>query len=94
MRTAVLNPVFTSTFHAILGADAYLAGDTEELEGIVIDGNNVMITFEKVAPDALLTFTQFAPLPQKYFTDVDPLQIQQAKFFQTQLGQVHIKLKK
>ena len=92
MRTAVLNPVFTSTFHAILGADAYLAGDTEELEGIVIDGNNVMITFEKVAPDALLTFTQFAPLPQKYFTDVDPLQIQQAKFFQNPIGSGQYKL--
>lgn len=86
MRTAVLNPVFTSTFHAILGADAYLAGDVEELEGIVIDGNKIIITFAGIAPDALLTFTQFAPLPAKYFTDVDPLQIQQAPFFQKPVG--------
>ena len=72
LKTAVLNQVFINTFKAIKGADAYLAGTAKSIDGIVIDGNKITITFDKVAPDALLTFTQFAPLPEKYFTDVIP----------------------
>lgn len=86
MNTAVINSVFLSTFQAIKGSEAYLAGEADGLEGIVIDGNTITITFDKVAPDALLTFTQFAPLPQKYFEDVDPLMIQQADYFQSPVG--------
>lgn len=86
LKTAVLNQVFINTFKAIKGADAYLAGTAESIEGIVIDGNKITLTFDKVAPDALLTFTQFAPLPEKYFTDVDPLKFQQAEYFQNPIG--------
>jgi len=86
LKTAVLNAVFSSTFKAINGCDAYLAGTNKSIDGIVIDGNKITITFNKVAPDALLTFTQFSPLPKKYFTDVDPLKFQQATYFQNPIG--------
>ena len=86
LKTAVLNQVFINTFKAIKGSDAYIAGTAKSIEGIVIDGNKITITFNKVAPDALLTFTQFAPLPEKYFKDVDPLKFQQAGYFQKPIG--------
>ncbi|WP_243283357.1 ABC transporter substrate-binding protein, partial [Clostridium tertium] len=86
MKTAVANPVFLNTFKAIKGSEDYLAGKAQELSGIVIDGNKITITFDKVAPDALLTFTQFAPLPEKYFEGVDPLKFQQAEYFQNPIG--------
>lgn len=82
-KTAVLNAVFKSTFTAIAGSDD---GKAETFSGIKVDGNKIEITFDKVAPDALLTFTQFAPLPKKHLEGVDPLKIQQDKFFQNPIG--------
>ena len=86
MKTAVINSVFLGTFKAIEGSEAYMNGEADGLSGIVIDGNNITITFDKIAPDALLAFGQFSPLPAKYFKDVDPLMFQQAKFFQNPIG--------
>ncbi|SCK01857.1 Dipeptide-binding protein [uncultured Clostridium sp.] len=93
MHTAVVNPVFLNTFKAIVGSEDYLGGKSEELEGITIDGNKITIKFDKVAPDALLTFTQFAPLPAKYFEGVDPLKFQQAEYFQNPVGSGPFKVK-
>lgn len=85
-KTTVCNPVFFSTFKAIAGSADAAGKINETFSGIVIDGQKITITFEKIAPDALLTFTQFAPMPKKYFDGVDPLQLQQAPFFQHPIG--------
>lgn len=86
LKTTVLNSVFRSTFEALKGAAAYEDGSAEHIEGIAVDGNKITLTFKKVAPDALLTFTQFAPLPKKYLADTDPISLQQAKYFQSPIG--------
>ncbi|WP_373265630.1 ABC transporter substrate-binding protein [Hungatella hathewayi] len=86
LKTTVLNSVFRSTFEALKGAAAYEDGSAEHIEGIAVDGSTITLTFEKVAPDALLTFTQFAPLPKKYLADTDPISLQQAKYFQSPVG--------
>lgn len=86
MKTAILNQVFLNTFKSIAGSEDYLEGKAEEISGIKIDGNNIEITFDKVAPDALVTFSQFSPLPKKHFEGVDPLKFQQAKYFQKPVG--------
>lgn len=85
-KTPVVNPVFLSTFKAIEGSTNANGGLNETFSGITIDGQTITITFDAVAPDALLTFTQFAPVPQKYFEGVDPLQVQQAAYFQHPIG--------
>lgn len=84
--TGVVNSVFQDTFKAIEGCTEFLAGEAEEITGIAVDGTTITITFEKVAQDALLTFSQFAPLPQHLLADVDPLQFQQAEYFQNPVG--------
>lgn len=84
-KTPVCNPVFTSTFAAIEGSKTNDAWN-DTFSGIVIDGQTITITFDKIAPDALLTFTQFAPVPQSEFAGIDPLQVQQAPFFQHPIG--------
>lgn len=86
LKTTVLNNVFGNTFKAIEGATEYLDGKADEISGITIDGNTINIKFDKLAPDALLTFTQFAPLPEKHLKDVDPVQFQQAEFFRNPVG--------
>ncbi|MEG0442145.1 MAG: ABC transporter substrate-binding protein, partial [Oscillospiraceae bacterium] len=82
-KTPVCNPVFMSTFKAIAGSDD---GKADTFSGIAIDGQKITITFDKIAPDALLTFTQFAPVPKAAFEGVDPLQVQQAPYFQSPIG--------
>lgn len=86
LKITGLNAVFGSTFNAIEGAEEFVAGTAEEITGIVVDGNNIKITFAKLAPDALLTFTQFAPLPMKHFEGEDPLNFQQSSFWQNPVG--------
>lgn len=93
MKTAVINSVFLNTFKAIEGSEAYLDGSAESVSGVVVNGNTITITFDKVAPDALLTFTQFAILPAKYFENVDPLKFQQAEYFQNPIGSGPFKVK-
>lgn len=82
-KTAVINAVFKSTFGAIEGSDD---GKAKTFSGIKTEGNKITITFAKVAPDALLTFTQFAPLPKALLENVDPLKLQQDKFWQKPIG--------
>ena len=86
LKTTVLNSVFRSTFEAIEGAADYVDGKADHISGIAVDGRTITLTFEKVAPDVLLTFTQFALLPQKYLADVDPISLQQANYFQSPIG--------
>lgn len=64
--------------------EAIPSADDFDLYGVypAIDaGQKIIITFDKIAPDALLTFTQFAPVPKSEFEGIDPLQVQQAPFF-------------
>ena len=86
LKTTVLNNVFANTFKSLEGATAYLDGKADEISGIVIDGNKIELKFEKLAPDALLTFTQFSPLPKKHLKDVDPVTFQQSEFFRNPIG--------
>lgn len=93
LKTTVLNSVFAGTFKALEGADAYMEGTADEISGIAINGNKVVLTFAKIAPDALLTFTQFAPLPKKHLEGVDPVTLQQAAFWQNPIGSGPFKIK-
>lgn len=84
-KTPVCNAVFVSTFSAIEGSTTD-GKFNETFSGITIDGQDITIQFSDIAPDALLTFTQFAPVPKSEFEGVDPLMAQQAPFFQHPIG--------
>lgn len=86
LNSGVLNSVLQDTFKAIDGCEAYLAGEADGISGIAIDGSTITITFAKVAQDALLTFSQFVPLPKHLLEEVDPLQLQQSEYFQNPVG--------
>lgn len=86
LKITGLNAVFDTTFTAIEGAEAFVAGTADEISGITVDGQNVDIKFAEIAPDALLTFTQFAPLPKAHFEGEDALNFQQATYWQNPVG--------
>jgi peptide/nickel transport system substrate-binding protein len=86
LKFPITNPVVASTLKKIEGATAYAAGEAETLAGLSTDGNTVTIKFETLDPNVLLSFSQFAPLPAKYFEGVDPVNLQQAPYWQKPIG--------
>ncbi len=86
LKITGVNAVFATTFKAIKGADEFVAGTADEISGITVDGQKLSIEFAKIAPDALLAFTQFAPLPKASFEGQDPLNFQQSAFWQKPIG--------
>ncbi|AEV29332.1 extracellular solute-binding protein, family 5 [Sphaerochaeta pleomorpha str. Grapes] len=85
-KVPALNAVFSSMLKHLQGYDAFVNGSATEITGITTDGRNVTFTYSVADPNALLCFTQFPPLPKKYFANVDPLQFQQASFWQNPVG--------
>ncbi|MFA6784795.1 MAG: ABC transporter substrate-binding protein [Sphaerochaeta sp.] len=92
-KVPAVNSVFSSMLKKLEGYDAYVAGSADQISGIVIDGNVVKFKYAEADPNALLCFTQFPPLPKKYFANVDPMQFQQASYWQNPVGSGPFKVK-
>ena len=86
LKVPAIHAVFASTFTSIDGATEFKAGSAQSVRGITIDGNKITIKFAKIDPNMLMTFSQFAPLPESYFKGVDPLQFQQNAYWQKPIG--------
>lgn len=67
-----LNSVFSKTFSSI--------------SDIVVDGDNITVSFSTLDPNMLLTFSQFAPLPKHLLEGVNMLEFQQHSFWQNPVG--------
>lgn len=85
-KVPAINAVFGSMLKALDGYQDYKDGKAAGIRGIKVSGNSVTFSFATAYPNALLCFSQFPPLPKKYFTNVDPLQFQQAAFWQNPVG--------
>lgn len=86
MMVPTMHAVVSSTVLAIEGASEYVAGTADDVSGISTNGNTITLNFATLDPNVLLTFSQFAPLPMKYFEGVDMLQFQQSSFWQHPIG--------
>ena len=86
LRVPQIHAVVENTFTSIEGGQAYRDGDADDISGISTDGNTIMLTMSKLDPNMLLTFTQFAILPEAHLGDEDPLQLQQSSFWQNPIG--------
>jgi len=93
-KIPTLNAVPGQTFSSLDGYDNYINGNSDEISGIVIDGNKVTFNFVKVAPNALLTFSQWAPLPRHLLKASDPLRPQQDPYWQAPVGTGPFKIDK
>ena len=74
------------TLKRIKGAQDFVDKKAADISGIVINGSKVTITFDKIAPDAALVFSQWPMLPKHLLTDCDPLTPQTHKFWQKPVG--------
>jgi peptide/nickel transport system substrate-binding protein len=87
------NAIALNTFKSLTGAQAYLDGNTDSIKGISTNGNTVTLQFEKLDPNALVTFSQWPILPEHILAGSDPLTFQQNSFWQHPLGTGPFKVK-
>ncbi len=85
-KVPAVNAVFGTMLKSLDGYADFKAGKTPGIKGIAVAGDTVTFTYATVNPNALLCFSQFPPLPKKFFANVDPLQFQQAAFWQKPVG--------
>ncbi len=85
-KVPTVNAVFNTMLRALDGYQDFKDGKAAGIKGIAVSGNTITFTYATVNPNALLCFSQFPPLPKKYFANVDPLQFQQAAFWQNPIG--------
>ena len=81
-----LNAIAVNTYSSIKGAQDYLDKKTDHISGIAINGNTVTVTFEKLDPNALLTFSQWPILPSHLLAGSNPITAQQNVFWQNPIG--------
>lgn len=86
LKVPTVHSVFKNTFRSLKGGMDYVDGKATSVAGITTSGNTITFTFEKLDPNCLLTFSQWAPLPKKYLADVDPLKFIQATYWQNPVG--------
>jgi peptide/nickel transport system substrate-binding protein len=86
------NVLFSGMIKKITGYDAFLSGDSDELAGVSIEGNKIIVTFDELYPNTLVSFSQLAILPYNHLKNVDPMLLQQDKFWQFPIGSGPYKL--
>lgn len=86
MKVPGANSIMTGAFGAIKGAKEYVAGTAEHISGIVVTGNTLKITLDKVSPDLLMILSQWPILPSHLLTLKDAATFQQNKFWQKPVG--------
>ena len=86
LKVPNIMPIFKTTFRSLEGAEKFVNGSATSVSGIEVNGNKITLSFEKVDPNVLLTFSQWSPLPRKQLEDVDPTKFQQNPFWQNPIG--------
>ena len=86
LRTPGTNAVASEVMKAIQGAQDFLDGKTDNLEGVVIDGSKITVNFDTVSANALAVFSQWPILPKHCLENASPETLQQDQFWQKPIG--------
>jgi peptide/nickel transport system substrate-binding protein len=92
-KVPTLNGVAANTCKSIEGFQEYIDGQTDGISGIEINGNVITIHFSTLDPNALLTFSQWPPLPKHLLSYSDPLTPQLDSYWQAPVGSGPYKIK-
>lgn len=80
------NAVASEVLKAIKGAKDFIDGKSDNLEGVVIDGNKITINFDNVSANSLQVLSQWPILPKHCLEKADPAALQQDSFWQKPIG--------
>jgi len=93
LRTGAGHNVLASSFKCIEGAEAMMAGEAEEISGIVVDGNK--LTINLASPTAFLLFSlgQMQVHPKHCLVEYDPVTFATSDFWLNPIGTGPYKIK-
>lgn len=74
------------TAKVVPGINAVFASTFAKIAKVAVDGPTITLTFSELDPNALLTFSQFAPLPKHLLEGVKPEEFQQHPYWQNPVG--------
>lgn len=86
LKTPGTNAVASEVMKAITGSQDFLDGKTDNLEGVVIDGNKITVNFDTISANALAVFSQWPILPKHCLENASPEMLQQDQFWQKPIG--------
>ncbi|MFI3115870.1 MAG: ABC transporter substrate-binding protein [Clostridia bacterium] len=66
-----VNTSLSTTFSRVIGAKEYSSGETDIIEGISVNGNQITIKLEAPYSNFALMLTQFVPLPKHILENTD-----------------------
>lgn len=81
-----LHGVIAKTLNSLEGAAEFVAKTADHVSGITVDGSTITLKLATLDPNVLISLSQFAPLPKKYFEGTDPTVLQQNVFWQKPIG--------
>ncbi len=93
-KVPTTDALLVNMIHGLKGYQAFKDGTSPHISGIDISGRTITFNFVKPDPNSLLLFSQFPPLPEKYFKGVSPLKFQQADYWQHPIGSGPFMIKK
>ncbi len=85
LRSSEVNGIISSAFQYIVGAMAYQDGETEELEGVTVEGNKLTIRLTN-AIGFYHAIAQFAILPEHILRDADPTKLESHEYWKKPVG--------
>lgn len=86
LKTPGTNAVASEVMKAIQGSADYLAGTSEDLTGVVVDGSKITVNFETISSNALAVLSQWPILPKHCLENASPETLQQDQFWQKPIG--------
>ncbi len=81
-----MNAVIADVIKSITGAQDFIDGNAENISGIVIDGFNMQIKFDKVAANTLPALCQWPILPKHKLENAAVETLQQDQYWQKPIG--------
>lgn len=86
LRTSLVNGIYTGAFTSIEGAQDYKDKKTEELKGLIIDGNKITLKLINPVGNLLNVLAQFVILPEHLLRDADIVELHNNPFWEKPIG--------
>ncbi len=86
LRSEEINGLFTSNFQYIKGAEEYSTGKSQELAGVAIEDNKIIIHLNTPVKDILSALAQFAILPEHILKDIQPNDLATNEYWKKPIG--------
>ena len=86
LHASQANGIYTTAFNKLKGAAAWVAGTSDQLEGLTVQGNEITLSLTEPFSNMIPVLAQFAIYPEHCLKDADPLEIHNNVFWEKPVG--------